>query len=540
MPSFTPFEGVIRRVTKLFQNKGKQSERGATLITFTFVSFFLVIPVIGLAIDGAIVMWEKARLSASVDAAALAAGRGLSVGSDIPTAIIAAKRTARDYFKANFQPGTMGTVANLSDPGVPPPVAGLWTIDVDATSTVPLYFTRLLGFNQATISAHAETTRRNVNIMVVLDRSASLVIFSSSACSSLKASAQNFTNMFVGGQDVLGLITFQTVANVDFTPGTDFKSRTPNMSQVIGQLNCSGYTNTVSALKLAYDQITKVINQPLALNVIVFFSDGKPDAITADFLAKQKDSRDDVPYPFNTLPNSPASNCRTGVTPMRGVLVAMDEFTDPTGPTLGVIPAPDPTCYTCGPPISSLGDGLWGLLPKPISSSLAPGCTFSDPNASSTMQYSPQLYCTGSSCDVRKDIQAIPKADIFGNSTSTSYRPLTVANFGLFPNNHYSTDGFIRPDTPAGVVNAALNAAFEQVKTIRRDNYKITIYSIGLGGYSGQQYIDTGFMQDVANDPNAPNYDPSSPSGQYIYAPSASQLSSAFQQIASQVLRISH
>jgi len=38
----------------------------------------VMIPMIGLAIDGSILYWTKAKLSAAVDAAALAVGRDLS------------------------------------------------------------------------------------------------------------------------------------------------------------------------------------------------------------------------------------------------------------------------------------------------------------------------------------------------------------------------------------------------------------------------------------------------------------------------------
>lgn len=488
----------------------------------------VVLPVIGLAIDGAIVLWQKARLTSSVDAAAYAAGRSLSIGATVPAAQTAASTTATTYFKANFPDGTLGSTAVVT-PTIPAPNNGLWTITVDATASVPLYFLRLLGFSNSNLSAHAQVSRRNVNIIVVLDRSASLAIYGN--CSSVISAAQNFTNLFVAGQDNIGLVTFQNTANLDFPPGTDFKSRvmtlgngrtTTGMSQLIGQLVCSGYTNTVAALDLAYQQI-KGINQPGALNVIVFFSDGKPDAITAAFTPKQADTRDAVAYPY-TSGSSPASTC-TNAGSMTGVLVALDENPDAGASTLGVLPSP--TTPTGGDPIYSTGVGTYGLTPNPIA---APGCSFAT-SGSAVLSTSP-LYCYNGSCNVRNDIESIPQRDVTNNLTSTTYRPLTVANYGLFPAGSY-TAGMERPDTPAGVVNAALNAAFEEVKTIRSDTqFKPIIYSIGLGSY-----IDTGFMQDVANDPSAPNYSATSPQGQYIYAPNGSQLTAAFQQIASQVLR---
>ena len=489
-------------------------------------------PVIGLAIDGAIVLWQKARLSSSVDAAAYAAGRSLSIGATVAAAQAAAATTATTYFKANFPDGTLGSTSQVS-PSIPPPNNGLWTISVDAKANVPLYFLRLLGISSSNLAAHAQVSRRNVNIIMVLDRSASLVIYNSGGCPSLISAAQNFTNLFVAGQDNLGLITFQTTANLDFPPGLDFKSRVTTLSsgttavgmaQLIGQLQCEGYTNTVAALNLAYNQI-KAINQPSALNVIVFFSDGKPDAITAAFSPKLADTRDSIYSPFSAGP-SPASTC-SGSSPVTGVLVAMDENPDPTASTLGLLPAP--TSPSGGDPINSVGIGPWGLTPNAITNTSTAGCNYVTSGAAIWANG----WCYNGSCNARNDIAYIPWLDINNNSTSTSYRPLTAANYGLFPLGSGPYAGWIRSDTPSGVVNASLNAAFQQVLAIRNDTqFKPILYSIGLGGY-----IDTGFMQDVANDPAAPNYSATSPQGQYIYAPTGGQLSAAFQQIASQVLR---
>ncbi|MBV9307541.1 MAG: VWA domain-containing protein [Acidobacteriaceae bacterium] len=529
---------------KLIRSSRKKGERGATIILFTFLTVLLLIPVIGLAIDGAIVMWEKARLSSSVDAAAYAAGRSLSIGTDVNSARTAAAATATTYFNANFQPGSMGTTVPQFTPQVPPPAQGLWTITVDAQVDVPLYFLRILGFSQASLSAHSQVSRKNVNIIVVLDRSASLSLYDGGAsCRAMIASAQNFTNMFVPGQDMLGLVTFQTTASVDFAPDLNFKTKATympgvnGMPQLIGQIQCVGYTNTVSALNLAYTQI-QAINQPGALNIIVFFSDGRPDAITASFTAKSATDNRDVPNPNTPDQSSPPSTCTSG-NAMTGVLVAFDEYPDRAASTLGILPTSTSPINSTLPSTGGNQPPYYGLFPYPINDSSTQGCTFSASNNQSvsfgniTRPSHNTLYCSGSSCDVRKDIYVIPNQDVNGNATNTNYRPLSQPD-GLF-SSCASQAGCIRPDTATGVVNASLNAAYEQVKAIRRDKtLNPIIYSIGLG-----QYIDTGFMQDVANDSAAPNHDPTSPTGQYVYAPTPSQLSSAFQQIASQVLRIS-
>lgn len=59
----------------------------------------------------------------------------------------------------------------------------------------------------------------------------------------------------------------------------------------------------------------------------------------------------------------------------------------------------------------------------------------------------------------------------------------------------------------------------------------ITVYSIGLGDKINQTYL-----QELANDPASPEYNPNEPSGLAEFAPTASDLDTAFQTIASKIL----
>jgi hypothetical protein len=51
--------------------------------------------------------------------------------------------------------------------------------------------------------------------------------------------------------------------------------------------------------------------------------------------------------------------------------------------------------------------------------------------------------------------------------------------------------------------------------------------------------IDQDFMERVANDPRASNYNSTKPAGKFILATNSGELSQAFQRIASQILRLS-
>jgi len=142
---------------------------------------------------------------------------------------------------------------------------------------------------------------------------------------------------------------------------------------------------------------------------------------------------------------------------------------------------------------------------------------------------------------MRYDIAYIPTQDYYGNRTDTTLNPFSKGSnpywpVVLFPNDgvHFYP-GKIRPDVPQNMVYTAFNAADNAAYNIRSDTtYKPVIYSIGLGSD-----VNDDFMERVANDPRASSYDASKAAGLYIKAPTPAQLQSAFQQIASQILRIS-
>lgn len=485
----------LRINNKTVPSTSRKSERGATLILLTFMIATVVIPLVGLAIDGSIAYWLKGKLSASVDAAALAAGRSLSVGQTQPQQLASATQAAQQYFAANFQPGTMGTVVVGGQPTVSVTPIGLHlrSVTVQATATAPLYFMPILGFNTATVAATGESTRRDANIVLIIDRSGSMS--SAGACGTMIASAQNFVNDFVDGRDQLGLVSFQTTASVDYPATLKFKSNSPSLNSVLGTTDCIGSTSTAQALQLAYDQIKNVIKQPGALNVIVLFTDGQPNSFVGNFAIKKVT---DTRYGWqatSTLTSTPPSTCNPPV-PVTGVLVSNNPVA--TGQTSGL--------YDPGPVANDVQST------KIVSS---PGCVF-----------------PGNTDKVRLDLAALPAADVYGNSTA-GYKPNDPVPAGNPP---YT--GLSRIDAPISVVNAALNAADNQARTIRTDPiYTPIIYTIGLGG-TPFQVIDSDFLERVANDPRASSYNSKQPTGLFIYA-NASTLGSAFAQIASQILRLS-
>ena len=74
----------------------------------------------------------------------------------------------------------------------------------------------------------------------------------------------------------MGLLTYGTYYNLDFAPSYDFQT---SMSTMLGNLQCSGFTNAAAAFSTAY-QTLKGLGDRNALNVLVFFTDGIPNTLT--------------------------------------------------------------------------------------------------------------------------------------------------------------------------------------------------------------------------------------------------------------------
>ncbi len=285
----------------------------------------------------------------------------------------------------------------------------------------------------------------------------------------------------------------------------------------------------------------KKTNLPLALNVIVLFTDGQPNEIVATFPVKTSaDTRygsGSLTYPsVNALYSWPASTC-TG---------------DPLTPgyITGGLTAP-----VISPPGSRYGLVL-GLFDNatqvPVSKSAA---TRSPTNCASngTLLGPPYTSSLGAlvnqfpGADIRGDIAFLPSTDFYGNKTkggygaNPAYYGPTVGTSGVpdvFSTGTYATD--MRPDEEnVGVTAAAVNVADYQAQAIRADTtYNPVIYTIGLGG-APDLPIDATLLERIANDPRSPVYDSTKATGFFAYASDPTQLNQAFTQVAGQILRLS-
>ena len=148
------------------------------------------------------------------------------------------------------------------------------------------------------------------------------------------ADATDFVNLFAGGRDQVGLIQFTGTSYLAYAPSVNFKSDSPNVTSLIGQLqSVNGATNTSQAIWMAYQQL-KALNQPGALNVIVLFTDGLANTFTGNFTSL-----------------IPAALCIGKTNPVTGVLFAYTDnsgivgFSDPVAKNLNDVsesrPAPN-------------------------------------------------------------------------------------------------------------------------------------------------------------------------------------------------------
>ena len=210
----------------------RRGRRGIVITMLSLMVAVVMLPLVGLAIDGSILYLIQAKLSAAVDAAALAAARSLSVGLDITSQTASATATAQSFFTANFPTAYWSTTSLSLNITVAQTAYKTRTVTIQASVIAPLTFMRLLGKTGATVAAQGQTSRRDVVMMVVLDRSSSMA--NAGVCPTMIAAAQNFTGYFANGQDEIGLVTFMDGYNLTYAPTLNFGSNVPSLSTVIG------------------------------------------------------------------------------------------------------------------------------------------------------------------------------------------------------------------------------------------------------------------------------------------------------------------
>jgi hypothetical protein len=270
-----------------FQRK-LRSGQAMVFIMLMATSMFLFA---GLAVDFLWAYVIRSRLVTSVDAAALAAVRALG-RSDANM-----NRMVTLVFESNFPDNFMlAKEVTFDPPVITTPAAGIRDVALSGAATAPTFFMRILGFNSIDVSAIATASRRDVNMMLVLDRSGSLHPSRANAWADVQQAAKFFVEQFDDTRDKVGLVTFGTGANVDVALETGFESamNTAIDNQIVAY---GAGTNSPMGMWLAYAELLRA-NDDNPINAIVFFTDGQPSAYTAKFNVRttRNYSNNNIPY----------------------------------------------------------------------------------------------------------------------------------------------------------------------------------------------------------------------------------------------------
>jgi Flp pilus assembly protein TadG len=453
----------------------------ATLLIFT-----------GLAVDSGRAYVAKAQLSKAVDGAALAAARALNSGNP--------RGAAAQVFKANFPAGYVGT-SSVTDPTTDPnffatrtdAASGVNVVTVTASAVLPTTFMKVANYNNVTVSASAEATRRMVDLSLVLDVSSSI----GSKWATVASAVGSFVNSFDGLHDRVSLLTFGNGAKVlDAMPS----SRGFDKSKVISDIPSTlpgGSTNMVEGLYRGWDELRTVpAGSQSGLRIIVLFTDGASNGVPGNYGAGFSQSIRTWDFPQNA--NDPDS--QTHQRPHSEGLYETQSGNQ--NPTYSFIPTIWNSTETV-PGLPLLAATSWHTFHR------SSGIPTQFPLQSST------LTVNGAPQNSRRGLR---DQDVSGR---------------------YPTETW-------NINNAARNLVEIVADAARNDtgDYKIRIYTIGMG-YLVQDLLGTmpempeDILKRISNDPKSPDHNPNQLDGKYFYAPTVADVAPAFQGIQNQILRLS-
>lgn len=482
----------------------RRNQRGIALFV-SCVMMVIAIPMMGLAIDATVLYVVKSRLQGAVDGAALAATKALAHGSNDAQQVANAKAAAATYVMLNYPASyfftTNVTVDQTVDVTVDESVLHQRTVSVTAHVAVPTLFMRWLSFTNTNVNAIASTVRRDVNIALVVDRSGSLS--ASGSCDAVKQAAINFVNKFSDGRDNIGLVTFAASTHVDFPIANNFKTAATPVTTMLGNIVCAGSTSSAMGLWEGYDELVG-LNQSSALNVLLFFTDGKPTGVNV---------------------NMPLVNATTCTSPHAGPPKYINGLYN---------------TYTNT-------DQFFGILQPTNNGTITNGDNnaTTDANTGAGCQY-----MTGwpGSQTTLTDFQGVPTKDVFGDNLNNGYQAITLNGSYISLGNSSNASAMamngaddaatqIRNGTAVCANAPAPTAGCTGILTHAGSMASVIIYSIGLG--NAAYPLSPDLLLRVSNDPASTIYDHTKPAGAYYPAPSSADIDAAFAKVAAEILRLS-
>jgi hypothetical protein len=477
-----------------------RSKDSGIVLFYLAALLFVLLAFAGLAVDLGRAYVVKAHLSKAVDGAALAAARVIGNGQGVATT------EATKIFNTNFPIGFLGVNSVTNPPTLNFQVAadGSNQITVSSTAVMPTTFMKVIGQNQVNVFSSGQATRRLVDISFVIDKSGSL----GSVWSQVKSAAQQFVSYFDENVDRMSVVMFSanTIVTDNIRPTARGFDKATVISH-IGSFNSGGNTGSAEGMYQGWDQLRSVTtgNQS-SLRIIVFFTDGAPNTISAQFNVEngapgvyinKTGALFTGDYPNVGVGSSTSTPNVAGLYQIYGTLAAQTEtFVPPTNNT-----------YTSGassfPYQTPLNSKIpWIPLMSTHPQHISPGI------ASSFVLYDPAL---------------------------AGQRPLIGQTVNGYPDHVRNA-------------NCAARNLLETIANATRGDttgdFKIRIYTLGLGALLKLPMgtaLETGesILQRVANDKTSPNFNSSQLEGKYYYAADPAQLRAAFEAVRNQILRLS-
>lgn len=472
------------------------SERGSILVYTSFVLIGLLL-FSGLAVDSGRAYLVKAQLSKAVDGAALAAARTLNSGNP--------EDAARRIFRANFPAGHLGTLS-LPDPTSDPDfysfattADGVNIVTLQTSVILPTSFMSFGNVNEVTVSSTGEARRRLVDLSLVLDVSSSI----GSKWPLVRDAARTFVDAFDSANDRVALVTYSNGANVLAQMQAN---RGFNKSAVINAIPQSlpgGSTSMVEGLYRGWDELRTVPSgQQSSLRIILLFTDGASNSVPGQ-------------YTVSGGLQATAKGLRTYDFPKN---------------------SPDPDSQTWNnPQIVGLFDTQTGAQSPSHSVTVA--------NWNNTTVLSQIPYLPLASWHTHQRSAGIPTSfPLQTSSLNVNGAPQTTRR-GL---RNWNVTAGRYPAEVFNINNAARNLLEIIADAARADGgtYPIRIYTIGMGELVRYQL---GTMPEkpedillrVANDVRSPDYNSGQHEGKYYFALSSADVGPAFQEVQSQIIRLS-
>jgi uncharacterized protein YegL len=257
----------------------KKEEAGTVLIAFALF-LFVLLGFCALGMEAGRWYMVRAELSKSVDAGALVAAKNIS------NPFIAPRTLAEEFAAANFPAGYLGTPGSgAGSVSFSAQVIDNDKVQVDGTVSATAIMAKMFGAGLVPTSSRGIAQKKEVEIMLVLDRSTSM---SGTPISDLKTAARTFVDFFAATQDKdkMGLVSFSTAVTIDRPLGTMYVN---TIKTAITNMSANGYTNAEDAidqtdsLGRGFTDQTGIPGDRRVQQFLIFFSDGQPTAFRGQF-----------------------------------------------------------------------------------------------------------------------------------------------------------------------------------------------------------------------------------------------------------------